>query len=210
MVRFEISMSLDGYVAGPNPRPDEPLGDGGERLHAWAYGLASWRESHGRSGGESNIDDEIVAESIGKAGATLMGRGMFGGGPGPWGDEPWEGWWGDDPPFEMPVFVVTHHAREPLTKGATTFTFVTEGVPAALEQAQAAAGDEDVAVGGGASVAQQLLQAGLIDEIKLHVVPLLLGGGVRLFDLGGVPVELEKTRAVDSPTVTHLWYRVVR
>ncbi len=208
-VRFEISMSLDGFVAGPDPRPDAPLGDGGERLHDWGLGLASWRERHGRSGGERGVDDDVMAESFGRAGAVVMGRGMFGGGPGPWGAEPWEGWWGDDPPFGLPVFVVTHHAREPLVKGDTTFTFVTEGPSVALDRAKTAAGTRDVAVAGGAEVAQQLLKDGLIQEVELHVVPVLLGGGVRLFEHLGGPIELQKIRSVDSPVVTHLWYRVV-
>jgi dihydrofolate reductase len=210
---FDITMSLDGFIAGPNPDLERPLGEGGERLHEWALGLASWRERHGLEGGTANGDAEVLEESLATTGATLMGRRMFSGGAGPWADDPRaDGWWGDDPPFHMPVFVLTHHPRETVTKqGGTTFTFVTEGIEAALEQARAAAGDKDVAVAGGASVAQQYLGAGLLDELQIHVVPLLLGGGVRLFDdLGALPVELECTRVLQSPAVTHLRYRVVK
>ncbi len=208
---FDISMSLDGYVAGPNASLEQPLGEGGERLHEWVLGLASWREAHGREGGATNRDSEILEESIKTTGAVIMGRGMFGGGEGPWGDDPWQGWWGDDPPFRNPVFVLTHHARKPLVKADTTFTFVTEGIEAALDQARAAAGEKDVAIAGGADVAQQYLAAGLLDEMELHVVPLLLGGGVRLFEgLGPDRVELEVARVIESPAVTHLRYRVVR
>jgi dihydrofolate reductase len=210
-VVFEISMSLDGFVAGPNPSLEEPLGEGGEGLHEWVLGLASFRDRHGRSGGSSGPDDDLMAKEIERVGATVMGRNMFGGGEGPWGDEPWEGWWGDEPPFHGPVFVVTHHPREPLVKdGGTTFTFVPEGVEAAVEQARAAAGDKDVHIGGGASIAQQCLKAGLVDEMLLHLVPTFLGGGTRLFDdLDGERIRLEKTDVLDSPAVTHLRFRVL-
>ena len=210
-VYFDISVSLDGYVAGPDPREEAPLGDGGERLHEWAFATQSWREAHDREGGEMSADAEIIAESIARQGATIMGREMFGGGPGPWGDEPWQGWWGDDPPFNGPVFVLTHHAREPLRLGTTTFTFVTDGIESALEQARDAAGDKDVHVAGGAQAGQQYLAAGLLDEVELHVSPILLGGGVRLFE--NVPADaatLEIDRVVASPTVTHVRYRALR
>src|SRR6185503_2981590 len=143
-------------------------------------------------GGEVDASSEVVEESLENVGATLMGRNMFGG-QGPWGVEPWDGWWGDDPPFHHPVFVVTHHARPPVTKqGGTTFTFVTDGIESALEQAREAAGGKDVWLGGGANIAQQYLAAGLIDELHIHVAPILLGGGARLFDnLGGADVALE-------------------
>jgi dihydrofolate reductase len=211
---LDISMSLDGFVAGPNQTLDQPLGEGGESLHEWVIATASWRERHGQSGGEANADSEVVDEAIRSTGATVMGRRMFSGGEGPWEDDPKaDGWWGDDPPFRHPVFILTHHAREPVTKqGGTTFTFVTEGIEAALEQAQAAAGDKDVAVGGGANVAQQYLRAGLLDEIQVHVVPALLGDGVRLFEHqpGADQPTLERTRVIDSPGVTHLRYRVIQ
>ena len=211
-LRFDISMSLDGFIAGPNSGPDNGLGDGGDRLHEWAYGLASWRERHGLEGGATNADAEVLEESLGTAGAVLMGRRMFGAEAGPWGDDPTEGPWGDDPPFRMPVFVLTHHPRETLTKqGGTSFTFVTEGIEAALEQARAAAGDKDVVIGGGANVAQQYIAASLLDEMQISVVPMLLGGGIRLFDdLGTAPLELENTRVIGSPAVTHLRYRLVK
>lgn len=208
---FDITMSLDGFVAGPNPGVEQPLGEGGERLHEWVYGLKSWRERHGLAGGAANRDAEILEESLANTGAMIMGRKMFGGGEGPW-DESWEGWWGDEPPFGVPVFVLTHHPREPLAmKGGTTFTFVTDGIESALDQARAAAGDRNVAVAGGANVAQQYLKSGLLDELQVHVASLLLGDGTRLFDrLGPDPIELEVVRVVESEAVTHLKYRVGR
>jgi dihydrofolate reductase len=210
-VRFGISMSLDGYIAGPNQSLENPLGEGGEQLHEWVIGLELWRRSHGMEGGEVNASSPIVEESLENIGATVMGRNMFGGGPGPWGDDPWGGWWGDEPPFRTPVFVVTHHDREPLVKGATTFTFVTDGVDAALERAKDAAGDKDVWIAGGADIAQQNLAAGAVDEMELHVVPITLGAGARLLDnLGDEPLELERTRVVEAPGVTHLKYKVGR
>jgi dihydrofolate reductase len=210
-VTFNISVSLDGYAAGPNPRPEEPLGDGGERLHEWALRSAAWRETHGHEGGARNRNDEIVRESTANVGAYLMGRRMFGGGEGEW-DESWRGWWGDDPPFHVPVFVLTHHAREPLEMdGGTTFEFVTDGIEAALDRARAAAGERDVAIAGGAEVAQQYLRAGLVDEFQLNVAPVLLGGGVKLLDgLGNDEIALEADRTVHTPEATHLRYRVLR
>jgi dihydrofolate reductase len=208
---LDISMSLDGYIAGPNQTLELPLGQGGEQLHEWVLGLAAWRERHGLSGGETNRDAEVVEESIAAVGATVMGRRMFSGGSGPWTDDPnADGWWGDDPPFRHPVFILTHHPRETVTKqGGTTFNFVTEGIEAALDQAREAAGDKDVAVAGGANVVQQYLTAGLLDELQIHVVPVLLGGGVRLFADGAETVGLESTRVIESPSVTHLRYRVL-
>jgi dihydrofolate reductase len=211
-LRLDISMSLDGLIAGPNRTVEQPLGDGGMQLHEWIFGLASWREQHGiGDGGETGPDDDIVKEQLAQPGAVLMGRRMFSGGEGAWEDDPMaEGWWGDTPPFRMPVFVLTHHARETLTmKGGTSFTFVTDGVESALEQARAAAGDKDVAVAGGANLVQQCLRAGLLDELQVHIAPVLLGRGVRLFD-GGEQANLEIARVVDSPTVTHVKYRVLK
>ena len=208
---LDISMSLDGFVAGPNQTLDEPLGERGEQLHEWIFGLKSWREPHGMSGGDTGPADEMLAESLRSTGATLMGRRMFSGGAGAWEDDPnADAWWGDDPPFHHPVFILTHHAREPVTKqGGTTFTFVTDGIESALEQARAAAGDKDVAIGGGADVAQQYLNAGLLDELGIHIVPVLLGGGARLFDnLSARGLELERIRVLESPGgVTHLRFR---
>jgi dihydrofolate reductase len=211
VVKFDISTSLDGYVAGPDPDLEQPLGAGGEQLHEWVVKLASWRERHGLAGGKIGVDSEIVAESTDGIGAYVMGRGMFGG-DGPWGDEPWTGWWGEEPPFHAPVFVVTHHAREPLPReGGTTFHFVTEGVEAAVAQARQAAGEGDVLISGGANVIQQALRAGLVDEFQLHVTPVLLGGGTPLFaGLAPDDVQVEPVRVVESPSVTHLKYRIVR
>jgi dihydrofolate reductase len=208
-VIFEISASLDGYVAGPNATLEDPLGAGGERLHEWVFNLESWRKSHGLEGGERNVDSELMQQSIASTGAVVMGRKMFSGGEGPWSDDPNAGgWWGDTPPFGVPVFVVTHHRREPLELQGTTFTFVTDGPEAALQGAREAAEDREVRIAGGASVAQQLLQAGLVDELHLHVAPILLGGGVRLFDGLGDEIGFEILGVVESPAVTHLRYRV--
>jgi dihydrofolate reductase len=208
-LRFQISVSLDGFVAGPNPSEEYPLGEGGEELHQWVLKLAAWRKPHGREGGEVNASSAVVEETLENVGATIMGRNMFGGGPGPWGADPWDGWWGDDPPFHHPVFVLTHHEREPLEKeGGNSFTFVTDGIESTLAQAKEAAGGRDVSLGGGADVAQQYLAAGLIDEMLLNVVPILLGSGTRLFDnLGTAEVGLEQVRVVEAPDVAHLIYR---
>jgi dihydrofolate reductase len=209
---FDITMSLDGFIAGRNPGPELPLGEGGEQLHEWVFGLRSWRELAGLEGGETNRDDEIVRESTANVGAVIMGRGMFGrGDEGPW-DESWEGWWGDDPPYKAPVFVLSHHPREPVRKlGGTTFEFVTDGIEAALQRARAAAGDKNIAIAGGASVAQQYLRAGLLDDFQVHVAPIMLGGGTRLFgDAEGEALALEIVRVVESPNVTHVRYRVAR
>jgi dihydrofolate reductase len=208
---LDITMSLDGFVAGPSQSLEQPLGEGGERLHEWLVRLASFRERHGLSGGETNADTEIVEESLGATGAVVMGRRMFSGGEGSWeGDPRADGWWGDEPPFHVPVFVLTHHPRETVAKqGGTTFTFVTGGIEDALEQARQAAGDKDVALAGGASVVQQYLKAGLLDELQIHLVPLLLGDGVSLFDrLGTGVIELQSTRMIESPSVTHLRFRI--
>ena len=210
-VRAHISISLDGYVAGPSQSQEEPLGVGGERLHEWIFALKAWREPHGLEGGEEDISDAVVAEANADVGAEIMGRGKFGpASRGPWGDDPWRGWWGDEPPFHKPVFVVTHHAREPLQLSDTTFTFVTDGIEAALAQARAAAGDQDVFIGGGAAIIAEFLAAGLLDELELHLVPILLGGGARLFEGVGPDVRLEQIRALEAPGVTHLKYRVVK
>ncbi|MGQ0608695.1 MAG: dihydrofolate reductase family protein [Chloroflexota bacterium] len=210
-VRAHISVSLDGYVAGPNESMENPLGEGGESLHDWAVALKSWRELQGMEGGEENVSNAVVAEENANVGAEIMGRGKFG--PpsrGPWGDDAWRGWWGDDPPFHKPVFVLTHHAREPLTLSDTTFTFVTDGIESALERAREAAGDRDVFIGGGADVINQYVAAGLVDELELHVVPIILGGGARLFQGVGPEVKLELIRVVEAPGVIHLKYRSVR
>jgi dihydrofolate reductase len=206
-LRFKISMSLDGFVAGPSQSVDNPLGIGGMRLHEWVFPLASWRVMHGLEGGEVNESSPVVEESLVNIGATVMGRNMFGGHPGPWDPkEPWNGWWGVDPPFHHPVFVLTRYAREPLElEGGTTFTFVTDGIEAVLEQARRAAGGQDVSLAGGANAARQYLAAGLVDEMEINLVPVLLGSGERLFDGVGDDLRgLELVRTVAAPKVTHL------
>ena len=200
-------MSLDGFVAGPDQSLDNPLGIGGEGLHDWVVSLEVWRAPHGLPGGEVNESSTVVEEEQAGIGATIMGRNMFGGHPGPWNaDGPWNGWWGDDPPFHHPVFVITHQAREPLElKGGTTFTFVTECIESALERAREAARGQDVSLAGGADAAQQYLRAGLVDEMDLHLVPVLLGSGERLFEEVGTDLHgLELVRSVAAPGVTHL------
>jgi len=206
-LRFRISMSLDGFVAGPRQSVENPLGVGGMRLHQWAFPLAVWRAPHGLPGGEVNESSRVVEESLENIGATIMGRNMFGGHPGPWNpEEPWNGWWGTNPPFHHPVFVLTHHARAPLAlEGGTTFRFVTDGIESALAQATKAAGDKDVSLAGGAEAARQYLLAGLMDEMEINLVPTLLGSGERLFDGTGDDLHgLELERTVATPKVTHL------
>ena len=207
-VTCDISMSLDGYVAGPNQSLDDPIGEGGMRLHEWIFVTDSWRKQHGSEGGERSTDSEVVEEVTRGVGAYIMGRKMFGGGDGPW-DESWRGWWGEDPPYHTPVYVLTNHPRDPLPmQGGTTFTFVTDGIESALAQARSAAGGGDVAIAGGASTVQQYLAAGLLDELYLHIVPVVLGAGERLLDNVGDPT-LEPVEVVASPAVTHVKYRVV-
>ena len=206
-LRFKISVSLDGFVAGPNQSVDNPLGIGGMRLHQWAFPLALWRAMHGLEGGEINESTQVVEESLANIGATVMGRNMFGGHPGAWNSEnPWNGWWGANPPFHHPVFVLTHHARQPLAcEGGTTFTFVTSGIEAALDQARRAAGGKDVSLAGGASAGRQYLTAGLVDEMEITIVPTLLDSGERLFEGVGDDLHgLELVRTVAAPNATHL------
>ncbi|WP_076997608.1 dihydrofolate reductase family protein [Variovorax sp. KK3] len=205
-LRFRISMSLDGYVAGPGQTVKEPLGIGGERLHEWVFPLEAWRRPHGMKGGVVNESTPVMADELANIGATIMGRNMFGGGPGPWNEaDPWMGWWGRNPPFHHPVFVLTHHVREPLAmEGGTRFTFVTDGIESALAQARHAAGGQDVALAGGARAAQQYLKAGLVDEMQIHLAPILLGGGERLFEDAGALQDLALVKTVHAPDVTHL------
>ncbi|HEY0167766.1 MAG TPA: dihydrofolate reductase family protein [Jatrophihabitans sp.] len=208
-VTCQLAVSLDGFIAGPNQSLENPLGEGGMRLHEWVFSTASWRAQHGLDGGEHNTDSEVVAESTQGVGAYIMGRKMFGGGEGAW-QESWTGWWGDEPPYHAPVFVLSHHPRQPLVmQGGTTFTFVNDGIEAALELARAAAGDQNVAIAGGANTVQQYLAAGLLDELHLHLVPVVLGAGERLLVDVGNPM-LQPTQVIASPAVTHLKYRVVR
>jgi dihydrofolate reductase len=206
-LRFGISVSLDGYVAGPGQSVKEPLGKGGEALHEWVFPLAAWRKPHGLPGGEVNESTPVLERSLANVGATIMGRNMFGGGPGPWNTEqPWIGWWKDNPPFHHPVFVLTHHRRDPLPlKGGTTFHFVTGGIEEALERAREGAKGKDVWIAGGAQTANEYLRAGLVDEMQLHLVPLLLGGGARLFEGVGTDLAgLRPVRTTATAKVTHL------
>jgi len=206
-VTARIAVSLDGFIAGPNQGVEHPLGEGGERLHDWALETEAWRREHGREGGESNIDSEVIDEIQQGIGAVIMGRNMFSPGRGEW-DPEWKGWWGEEPPFKAPVYILTNHPRETIEmEGGTTFTFVTDGIEAALEQARAAAGDEDVLIAGGAKTIQQYLAAGLADELFLHVVPILLGEGERLLvDVGDL--DLQQLEVVGTPAVTHIRYAV--
>ncbi len=215
----EISMSLDGYIAGPDPTLKEPLGKRGEELHEWVVRLATWRKAHGMSGGENGVDGEVMEESTVNLGAVIMGRKMFSGGEGPWAKDPnAAAWWGDNPPFHVPVFVLTHHKREKVNKkGGTTFTFVTDGIESALSHAKKAAGSKNIQIAGGASVIQQCIKIGSLDELQIHMVPILLGGGTPLLEnLGNINLEkmkdkpffLKKIRVIDSPLVTHLKFRL--
>ena len=202
-------MSLDGFVAGPNQSVDNPLGIGGMRIHEWVFPLEAWRSMHGLEGGEVNESAKVVNESLANLGATVMGRNMFGGHPGAWDSgKPWNGWWGVNPPFHHPVFVLTHFPRKPLElDGGTTFTFVTDGIVSALKQARVAADGKDVSLAGGANAAQQYLTANLVDEMEISLVPILLGSGERLFEGVGDDLHgLELVRTVATPRVTHLKY----
>ena len=209
LVTSHISISLDGFVAGPNQSLENPIGEGGLRLHDWVFTTAAWLCQQGLEGGNDNEDSRLVDEVVANVETYIMGRKMFGGGPGPW-DQTWKGWWGDDPPYHTPVFVLTHHPREPLEmQGGTTFIFVTDGIESAMDQARAAAGDGVVSIAGGASTIQQFLAAGMLDELYVHIVPIILGRGERLFENVGDPV-LEPVKVIASPTVTHIKYRIVR
>jgi len=208
-VTCQISISLDGYVAGPNQSLENPLGEGGMRLHEWVFATSSWRRQQGLDGGVDSIDSEVADEVVQGVGAYILGRKMFGGGSGSW-NEDWKGWWGDDPPYHTPVFVLTHHPRAPLAmKGGTTFIFVTDGIASALEQARAVAGEKDVAIAGGASAVRQYLAAGSLDQLYLHIAPVILGAGERLLEDVGDPV-LEPIKVVASPAVTHIKYRIAK
>jgi dihydrofolate reductase len=208
-VTCQISVSLDGYVAGPDQSTDNPLGVGGMRLHEWAFATAAWREQHRKDGGEHTADAKVAEEMMQGVGAYIMGRKMFGGGGGAW-DETWKGWWGEDPPYHAPVFVLTHHPRELLSmEGGTSFTFVTDGIESALEAARAVAGEKDISIAGGANAVQQYLAAGVLDELYLHITPVILGAGERLLENIGDPT-LEPLEVIASPAVTHVRYRVRR
>jgi dihydrofolate reductase len=195
-VTCDLTISLDGFAAGPNQSMTEPLGEGGELLHRWQF--------------EERESNAAAIAGILEAGAYIMGRNMFAGpGPGAW-DAEWRGWWGEEPPYHAPVFVLTHHPREPLEmQGGTTFNFVTDGIESALSQARKAAGTKDVAIAGGAETVRQYLSAGLIDELRLHIAPILLGAGERLLD-GVANLKLEPTEVSGTRLVSHVRYRVNR
>ncbi len=213
-VKAQISVSLDGYMAGPGQSEENPLGEGGIGLHEWVFKLAAWREPHGREGGEGdeNPSNAVIAAAQQDIGAVVMGRNMFGPVRGPWIGDEWRGWWGEDPPFHVPVFVLTHHLRGPLEmQGGTTFHFVGDGIEDAVARAREAAGEADVSIAGGASTLQQAIAAGLLDEIVVHQVPVLLGAGERLFDnLAPGAAELALTEVVEGPEALHLTYRIGR
>lgn len=211
-VRCQISVSLDGYAAGLNQGEEHPLGEGGEALHEWVVKLAPWRQAHGKEGGEGeeNPSTAVLAAAQENIGAVVVGRNMFGPVRGPWGDSDWRGWWGEEPPFHAPVFVLTHHQRESIEmKGGTSFHFVTEGIEVAVARAREAADGRDVAVGGGAATIQQCIAAGLLDELLLNIAPILLGNGVRLFEnLDRDSARFELDSVVKGGEALHLTYRV--
>jgi dihydrofolate reductase len=209
-LRYAVSMSLDGFVAGPEQSREHPLGLRGELLHHWMRELALWRAEAGLAGGVVNASTEVLAREDDNVGAIIMGRNMFGGGPGPWGEPAWDGWWGDNPPFHLPVFVLTHHQRGVLEcQGGTRFEFITGGPEVALDRARRAVGQSDIVVSGGAGVARQYLQAGLVDELLIHLVPVFLGAGTRLFDSPALAaIRMEQQDVVDAPGVTHLTYKI--
>ncbi|HZO58808.1 MAG TPA: dihydrofolate reductase family protein [Solirubrobacterales bacterium] len=200
-VTFDLSMSLDGFITGPDDNPQQGLGEGGERLHEWIYDLESFHSLHGREGGEQNRDSEILQESFSDVRGVVIGRRMY--------DNAHEQW-GENPPFPGRVHIVTHRGQDPIVKGQTTYNFVTGGIESALDEARADAAGKDVAIAGGADVVQQYLRAGLVDEFQVHVVPLFLGGGRRLFENLGDAPQLETVRVVESPRVTHIKFRVLR
>lgn len=204
MTRTNLSMSIsaDGYVAGPDQSEDNPLGVGGIQVHKWHIGPDA----------EHPVNRQVMSEMLDGMGATIMGRNMFGPIRGEWADSDWKGWWGDTPPYRCPVFVLTHYAHEPIEmEGGTTFHFVTDGIEAAYAQAQQAAGGRDISIAGGASCARQAIMAGIVDEIDLQVSPAILGAGERLFDgfEAGFP-DLELVRVLEAPGVAHLRYKVKR
>ncbi len=204
-----FGISIDGYGAGPNQDLENPLGVRGPELFEWFFKTRTWRKAHGMPEGETGVDNRIAEEGFSGLGAWILGRNMFGPIRGPWPDESWKGWWGEEPPYHVPVFVLTHHARKPIPmKGGTTFNFVTDGIHAALEQAKAAAGDRDVRLGGGVATIRQYLQAGLIDELHLAIRPVLLGTGEHLLrDIDTRALGYECWKSVAGERATHVFLR---
>ena len=201
-----FSVSLDGYGAGTDQSTDDPLGVGFEQMHEWMFETRSGRQMIGETGGEEGVDEDFFVRGVAGVGATIMGRNMFGPVRGPWPDDEWRGWWGDDPPYHHPVFVLTHHPHDPIEMdGGTTFHFVTDGIESALAQARVAANGADIRLGGGAATIQEYLRAGLVDDLHVAVVPQFLGGGERLFDnLGDAVDGYECVELVSSPSVVHV------
>ncbi len=209
IVKCDQSISLDGFSAGPDQSEDNPIGVGGMRLHEWMFATAAWARMQSQPGGEESADSAVVDElaSDPNVGAYVMGRNMFDKDRGEW-DQSWKGWWGPDPPYHAPVFVLTHYPREPVPmEGGTTFHFVTDGIESAVRQAREAAGEKDVQVAGGAHTIAQTIHAGLLDQLYLHVVPVLLGSGERPLENAGNP-KLTPVSVVASPSVTHIKYRL--
>ena len=209
MARLRVhnfAISLDGYGAGPDQTQENPLGIGGEDLHEWIFATRFWGEMTGQPGGEEGVDNDFLVAGVAGIGATIMGRNMFGPIRGDWGTSDWRGWWGDDPPYHHPVFVLTHHPHDPIEMdGGTTFHFVTDGIESALAQARVAADGADIRLGGGAATIQEYLRAGLVDDLHVAVVPRFLGGGERLFDnLGDAVDGYECVELVSSPSVVHV------
>jgi dihydrofolate reductase len=201
-----FSVSIDGYGAGPDQSLEEPLGARGKRLHEWMFATCTFQHMIGQAGGETGIDDDFAAQSFDNVGAWILGRNMFGPIRGPWPDENWKGWWGDNPPYHVPTFVLTHHARKPVAmEGGTTFHFVTDGIESALRQARAAAGAKDVRIGGGVNTIHQYLRAKLIDEMHVAISPVVLGSGESLFDGIDLPsLGYHCTRNVPTARATHV------
>ena len=204
-----FSVSLDGYGAGPRQDLSNPLGVGGAGLMEWFFPTRTWQAMHGHEGGETGVDDDIAAQGLAGIGAWILGRNMFGPVRGPWPDESWRGWWGEEPPYHTPVFVLTHHERPPLRmKGGTVFHFVTDGIHAALERAKEAAGGRDVRLGGGAATIRQYLREALVDELHLAMRPVLLGQGEPLFAGLDLPaLGYECARQIAGVRATHLFLR---
>jgi len=212
MAKLRVSsfaVSIDGFGAGPDQDLENPIGQGGVALMEWFFNTRTWRQMHGQEGGETGVDDKIAAAGLAGIGAWILGRNMFGPIRGAWPDDSWKGWWGDEPPYHTPVFVLTHHARQPLRMaGGTEFRFVTGGIQPALEQARAAAGSKDIRLGGGVATIRQYLRAGLIDELHLALRPVLLGKGEALFAGIDLPaLGYESVQEMPGERATHLFLR---